>query len=212
MLVHLFFSIVKVLLIKTGRNRACGRLRLQDQFLHIVDDTILNKDDYFWKRNIPEDYSYIHYLHNDVRELKKEDIVEVSKQSNLYKQHIPPTVNNKLLLQNVKNIILLRNPEDILLAYRRAFLLDKINKHYMKDFIGIDNDKDWIEKSKELGILDDLLLFYDGWKDFKGDNVLLFHFSDIVNNIIDCLNDVSKFFNLNLTVEEAELPKILYTR
>lgn len=159
----------------------------------------------------PDECKILFKYHSDIRELSPET-VELFKQNNsLYKQHIFPSINNIDLLKNEKKIILLRKPKDILLAYRRG---SHKKVHTLLDGFSLQfNEKEWINKSTECGLLNDLEYFHNKWvKESQNKNTMTIEYVDLIENTKETINKIEDFFSLPITKSKITLERSRYTR
>jgi hypothetical protein len=185
------------------------------RYLHIVDDSKNNyQKGFYWDRITSNDYKFIHKWHPDCVEINKNDIIEISRKNRLYKNHILPTRNNLILLNDVKKVILLRDYHDVIFAYRRAFIrgIPRINFFNVYDNFRKDmTESEWLEESERLGIVDDLKLFYNNWSDYDGE-CLKITYNSVINNTTDTINKILKYYEINFVLKDIELLELLYTR
>ena len=110
---------------------------------------------------IPVDYQQLGKYHSDLREYGSTDAAIFFDTIKIYKQHIPPTDNNLGLLKNKKKVILLREPKDIVMAYYRAD--KKLLHEKRKEFENAHTAEEWMQRAKEIGLLQELKKFYENW-------------------------------------------------
>lgn len=158
----------------------------------------------------PSDLNLLHKYHSDIREYSDRDMDEFCKESKFYKQHIPPTENNKRLLKGFKKVILLRDPKEIIEAYWRAER-KKIHKK-RTEFNGVDSVEGWINRAEEIGLLEDLNFFYDGWNAEEDESTIKISYNDITQNTAETIQYIEMFFGLKKVSNYTELSKKRYSR
>jgi len=161
---------------------------------------------------IPKNFSSLGRIHQDVVNLDKATYSKLIQPDYLYKQHIPPTTNNIGLLKNQKKVILIRrNLKDIVLAYRRA-VQKKIHRHF-KDFLGCKSESDWFRRAQEVGLLNELNTFREGWLEEgrKSENTHIVFYSELINNPKEVLNSIEMFLGFPVS-DKVALSKRRYSR
>lgn len=163
---------------------------------------------FFPENKIPRGVRVLHRFHSDIRHLTQREVDRFSDPTTIYKQHIYPTEANKLSLKQIKKVILLRKPRDILLSYFRS------KKTYVSEgYPGMEKCKsetEWLEKSKEIGIYQDLEFFYEEW--IGCDDALIVHFEDLIAQPKRTINRIEDYWGLEHTERQIALQKKRYTR
>jgi len=158
---------------------------------------------------IPEGFQYLGKYHSDVRELNETIIKKWTEEMSFYKQHIPPTENNLSLLKDEKKVILLRNPKEIVLAYKRAD--DKDIHEKREEFEGCFTERDWLKRANEIGLYEELNLFYSKWGKVSS-NALVIDFEDLTSKEKETINLIENYFGLELSRGDLELKKYRYSQ
>jgi hypothetical protein len=190
----------------------------------------------------PRGYEVLCHYHSDMREYDSNQIQQwCSSREVVFKQHIPPTSNNRQLLKNFPKVILLRDVNEILLSYRRNSLKFHGNQaptyqHLLSRAINISkaiNDDTgyfdlfrnnighqfsqclsegaWLELCEKTGLSKDLHKFHEGWSAEK-QNCLFVQYKQLINDQRNTINQIEDFFGLALTQEPVTLTKLRYTR
>ena len=173
--------------------------------LHKTDGIQLFFKDYI----IPVDYQQLGKYHSDLREYGSTDAAIFFDTIKIYKQHIPPTNNNLGLLKNKKKVILLREPEDIVMAYYRAD--KKLLHEKRKEFKNAHTPEEWMQRAKEIGLLQELKRFYENWIKIE-DEKLIIQYEDLLNNPQKIINSIENYFGLKTTNHKVILAKERYSR
>ena len=162
---------------------------------------------------IPKELSILYKLHSDMREYSKKEIDIFTQNNKIYKQHIPPTKNNLLLLRDKKKVILLRNCDEIISAYWRAEI-SGIHSNFRKKFnLKVSSKEEWFEQSKKSGLYNDLKFFYKGWiKESNNLNCLIVTYNQLINDPKKVINKIERFFDLHISKDFIELSKKRYSR
>ncbi|WP_431156539.1 sulfotransferase domain-containing protein [Winogradskyella poriferorum] len=158
----------------------------------------------------PNELKYLHNLHSDIREFNKEICQKWVDDKVLYKQHIFPSRNNVELLRNTRKVVLLRDPHEVILAYQRG-VESGIHKMFKGFKYGLTSDN-WLDKCKKNGLFDDLLLFYNGWKEVNDENTLIVEFEEFKKSPAKIIRSIEVFFDLELTKREFEVHRKRYSK
>lgn len=167
---------------------------------------------WYGERPAPNELSLLHRYHSDMREITEEKASQLARGKKFYKQHIPPSTNNRYLLRDTKKIILLREPSEIVAAYFRADMKG-IHKKRM-EFDGLKTLDDWQQEAMSNGLLNDLQWFCDSWISEVSqwpDLNRIIEYSDLVVDPKSSINDIEVHFNLPLS-ESVELARVHYSR
>lgn len=158
----------------------------------------------------PEQFKVLHEYHSDCRELKSGIKEKWNRNDVFFKQHIPPTTNNKKILLNLPKVILLRNPEQIVLSYKRG--MEKGIHEMRKEFIDCSTKNDWISRAEEIGLTEDLQNFFNGWECINDTNSLIVYYKELIKQPTKTINKVSKFFDLKSDFTNVMLERARYSR
>ncbi|WP_452220993.1 sulfotransferase domain-containing protein [Lacinutrix salivirga] len=168
--------------------------------------------DFSFRNNaIPNGCNMLHTVHSDIRELTPEIVTNLCKDSRLYKQHIFPSAINLKLLEDKKKVVLLREPIEILEAYLRGakFKFNGLPPSYSVD---LTTDQ-LLEKAKQDGFYDDLVFFYNQWKQKSGvENTLFVEYNAYIANPKKTLNAIEAFFELPVTKTPVKALKARYAK
>jgi len=161
----------------------------------------------------PKELPILSNLHSDMREYSSKEIDIFTQNNKIYKQHIPPTENNLLLLRDKKKVILLRNCDEIISAYWRAEN-SGIHSNFKKIHnLEVSSKEEWIKASRKAGLYDDLKFFYKGWlKESNSKNCLTVSYNELIQNPKKVINEIEFFFDLPITNHSIELSKKRYSR
>ena len=130
----------------------------------------------------------------------------------IWKAHIPPTEHNLRVFNGEKKVVLLRKLSGIIASWRRTTLLVKrplSGLNFPVSYLKKD-DKAWVQYAREIGLLDELKRFKQGWNS-SPKNTLYITYNQLLRNPKKTVNRVEKFFGLPISNEVA-LPRIRYTR
>jgi len=158
----------------------------------------------------PEGASILNSIHSDLREITGELADRFSDEETLYKQHIFPSENNLSLLKNVKKVVLLRDPEEIVLAYYRGAhkKVHTLLEGYSLSF----TQEEWIEKSRQDGLMNELHFFHDRWLKEEDQNTLIIWYKDLLNKPKEVVNSMESLFGLKPTDGDVVLARERYSR
>lgn len=162
------------------------------------------------KHPIPNTFTQIAKLHSDCVIISNHLVNKWTRDNKFYKQHIPPTDENLLLLSGKKKVILLREPKEIILAYRRGQLSGVHSK--INGFEGCHTEAEWLSRALENGIFQELSLFYDKWRTQKNMQSLIIHYVDLINDPTKVINDISEFYSLRADFIDISLEKSRYSK
>jgi hypothetical protein len=163
---------------------------------------------FFPDNKLPQDVNVLHELHSDIRAITDKEVDLFSDPNKFYKQHIFPSERNKKKLADLDKVILLRKPGEIILSYYRS------NQKYLSDghtvMASCKNAEEWLIKSREIGLFQDLKTFYTEWKKEEDDLIIYFH--DLVSEPEKVVNDIERFWDLKVTTGDFNLSKKRYSR
>lgn len=164
---------------------------------------------FFPDRPQPPGYPFLWKLHSDIRELESQRAESFSICDHIYKQHIPPTPNNRRLLAAVRKVILLRRPDDIVRAYWRG---QKSGVHSrLHGFEGVKTEQDWIDRAESLGLTRELTQFYEGWLG-DGSEKLVITYEDLMSDCTGVIRRIEEYWQLDVTTGEVQLLRERYSR
>jgi hypothetical protein len=164
------------------------------------------------------EYVYLHNLHSDCKEINAESAKYMGfhTKNQVFKNHLPPTNNNINLLKDVKKVILLREPIEIIPAYKRSFEKGFEDYSFFKesdDFKGLKTEKEWIERSIDLELLNDLYRFFYGWRNVELLNdCLIITYNELINNTEITIRKITQYFGMHNKHKKIVLAKKRYTR
>lgn len=164
---------------------------------------------FFPDRPRASEIQVLHLFHSDVRELDDATARMFGAPGKLFKQHVPPTENNRRLLREQKKIILLRDPDEVVEAYYRGFQRSLVLPP--ADFAGCADWEGWRRLAETTGLLSDLNTFKDGWVYEQGDNLVIWY-RDLVQSPGATINGIEAHFGMPLTEGPIVLDKKRYTR
>lgn len=157
----------------------------------------------------PVEVDVLHLFHSDVRELDLATARTFGMPEKLFKQHVPPTANNRWLLHSLKKTILLREPNEVIEAYFRGMRRGLVSPP--KRFAECGDRAAWRRLAEATGLLRDLRRFRDGWLSDDGDNLIIWY-SDLIRDPRDSINRIEAHFGLPLTETPVTLDKKRYSR
>jgi len=108
----------------------------------------------------------------EVVEVDEAVVAAVSSPRSLAKLHLPPSENNQRLLEHTRKVILLREPAEVIGAYQRGTEAGVFNLHH-PSFCFCLSQEEWMERARDTGVLDQLERFVAGWRDHRGDKLLV---------------------------------------
>lgn len=144
----------------------------------------------------PREVRYLANWHSDVREYSAELVDKMCSKRMLFKQHVFPSENNLALLRGKRIVVLLRDPQEVIDAYFRA---EKAGIHKPRRiFRGVDTVEVARERAIEVGLLDDLRLFHERWKDEAHDNadVLIVDYRDLLESPTRTINEIERHWGV----------------
>lgn len=122
---------------------------------------------------VAADFREIERFHRrEVVEVDEAVVAAVSSPRSLAKLHLPPSENNQRLLERTRKVILLREPAEVIRAYRRGTEAGVFNLHH-PSFCFCLSEEEWMERARETGVLEQLERFVAGWRDHRGDKLLV---------------------------------------
>ena len=161
---------------------------------------------------IPAEIKVLHKWHSDVREFSRREIDLFTSSNCIYKQHIPPTLNNLALLRDRKKVILFRQPQEIIEAYKRA--IERRLVGGKNGFMRSRSQSHNITQQAWDDINTDLSFFYEGWH-YEGsqykDKALIISYDDLMQNTKISVNKIESFFGLSES-QTVQLSKERYSR
>ena len=167
------------------------------------------KQTFFPDQIKPKPYSYLWKCHSDIREITDEQAGLFSDRNQIFKQHVPPTDNNRKLLYDIKKVILLRPANEVVSAYFRG--AQKRVHNVLPDFNGITTQEEFLKKAEINGLLDDLQHFYDTWQEDTG-NKLIISYEDLIQSPVDTIQKIEKYWEWSLSDCNVRLAKERYSR
>lgn len=163
-----------------------------------------------WRLPKPKQMGLLLKYHSDMLEYSQKHIEIFADPEKFYSQHLPPTENNRKLLQNVKKVIQLRDPKEIIEAYWRA---DQVGLHQKRaEFAHCKTSEDWLNTAALNGLRSDLEFFKAGWLAETGPNTLHITYRDVVNDTKNTINKMQAFWELPITQEPIVLSARMYSR
>jgi hypothetical protein len=149
-------------------------------------------------------------LHNEgLVEITQDVIRLLSETPGVIKYHFPPPPGNQALLRDMKKVILLREPEDVVRAWMRG---DETRAYKLRspEFVWCYSEASWMAKARDLGLLDELAAFGDGWRAHQGD-CLVIEMRDLTARPGETLAKVESYLGLPATNARA-LPERKFSR
>lgn len=163
------------------------------------------RQDPFHFLEAPEDFPLLARWHSCIREY--DEVERFFGGLSLFKQHIPPTRQNILLLAGRRKVVLLREPRGILAAYQRAF---GAGVHVPRpEFQGVD---DWEERAEEIGLADEIRRFVEGWQGAADGETAMVWYSELMENPEETVRSVEEFFALDPPEDRLKLVRSRYSR
>lgn len=147
-------------------------------------------------------------FHSDIREITAEQASEFKDSARIFKQHTPPTENNLAQLGDTKIVLLTREPSEIVLAYRRWEATGDSPQRI--EFKGLETEEQWLNRARDLGLLDELERFRATWSALP--NVLAVDFRDLIKNPDETIDRIEDHFGLARSARPVELDRERYTR
>ena len=176
--------------------------------IHGLTNATADINELFAKQSVPG-VSLLFRYHSlpQIDEELAERVLGDEKQ--IYKLHMFPTEQNKRLVEGRKKVVLLRRPEEIVLAEKRAqeaYIHSKRN-----DFAGCSSEEEWIARSRELGLYQDLEEFERGWRELNDGQTLFLDFEEITKEPQKSVNKIEEFFGWPVS-RKVKLKKERYSR
>lgn len=165
---------------------------------------------FFPELPVPKTLNALWRYHSDVREINSTIAKAFAEKTQIHKQHLPPTPNNRNLLKNCRKVILLRNPEDIVRAYRRA--RRRLISKPLEGFSIFRSEHDWLKRAKENGLFHDLESFIEEWPQGKDDDKLIIWYEELIKNPKRVINAIESFWDLPITQHDISLTQKRYSR
>lgn len=164
----------------------------------------------FFKDQMPlANFPVLSDYHSDIRTLDKEQLAQLDSNTHIFKQHIAPTAEHLDALRSVPKVVLLRNPKDIISAYYRAE--SKMIHDKRKEFEGKRTEEEWQIQAEEIGLINEVSSFHDGWKSANGNQILIYY-EDLIANPKEVINKIESYFGLDKTNNKITLSKERYSR
>ena len=159
---------------------------------------------------LAHEYRQLERFHrHEVAELSEEVVAAVTRKTSLAKLHFPPTRNNQALLASSPKVILLRDPEEVVHAYQRGDETGEFKLRHPR-FCFCFSQAAWMHRARELGVLDELRRFVDGWRAHAGDKLLV-ESRELIERPAEALARIEDY--LGLTHSGApELARVRFTR
>ena len=165
---------------------------------------------FFPHRPLPQGVRALWRHHSDVREIDADIAGQFADPKRIFKQHLPPTPNNLVLLRDQPKVILLRRPDEIIRAYRRA--RRRFLSLAMPGFPFWGSEQDWLDRAKENGLYADLEDFVAGWSRRAGDNLLIVWHDELIHEPERVVNEIERFWGLPQTEPPITLSQRRYSR
>ncbi len=167
---------------------------------------------YFPEREVNPRFNYVARLHSDMRKLNPKLAQKFTSQNAFYKQHLLPTRRNLSLLEDYKKVILTRKPKEIIAAYRRNFLMTykKGLELFRSKFKNLRGTEEWVEKARDLGLIEQLEEMRDGWLENSTDHLHLTYYQ-VIQRPKQSVNLIERYFGIPLS-DEVEMSRKRYTR
>ncbi|MEA3497054.1 MAG: sulfotransferase domain-containing protein [Bacteroidota bacterium] len=159
---------------------------------------------------VPNNLKILQEFHTDIKELDDKHAKIFSNETKIFKQHLPPTVNNIERLKSTKKVVLLREPDEIIQSYKRSF--NKNLSSGLKRFEGVETDDEWIKEASKSGLKEDLDFFYNKWKSEEGKNTMIIYYKDLMSDAKKVINQIESFFDIPLTKKKFSLSKVRYSQ
>lgn len=147
--------------------------------------------------------------HSDIREIDTTLAAQFARESEVFKQHLPPTPNNVAQLRNRKKVILLREPDAIIAAYRRS--RRRFLSVSMTGFNLLADEQTWLRTAKENGLYRDLDRFIAGWSDAAITNKLVIWYDELVADPTRTIKAIEEFWGLSPTTGPIRLARQRYS-
>lgn len=163
----------------------------------------------FPEQSSPPGYGILWRFHGDIRQIDSDQAKLFAINREIYKQHIPPTENNRKLLSGQKKVLLLRPPEEIISAYFRG--VQKNVHNPLPGFERIKTREEWVKRAESLGLLSDLKDFYDVWLNDDSDKLVV-TFDELVGDCTQVIQKIERYWSLPVTTEHVELDRKRYSR
>jgi hypothetical protein len=167
------------------------------------------KQTFFPDQKPPADYSHLWKYHGDIRQITPRQAAKFARRKTIYKQHIPPTRQNRKLLHDVKKVILLRRPIDILSAYFRG--AKKGVHNTLADFKDVKTKDECIERAESIGLLDELRQFRQTWKQDTG-RKLIITYQELTQSPQKTIARIEDYWDLPVVNQDVELAKERFSR
>lgn len=159
--------------------------------------------------NRPEGVAYLHRLHGDIREINPELATAWTTSKIIHKQHVFPSENNIELLACIKKQFFLEI-QKMLFQHTKEGVEKGIHALPKGFKYGLSKDE-WLLIAKEVGLTNDLELFYNNWMKKPRSNTLIIQYKDVINKTNIILNKIEHFLNLSITGKEIKLERKQYS-
>ena len=149
-------------------------------------------------------------LHNEgLFEITNAVIDELIKCSGVVKYHFPPTENNQDRLRSFKKVVLLRNPEDVVRAWMRG---DETRAYKLRspEFAFTFSEEAWLKKAHDLGLVEELHSFANGWRNHDG-QALIIEMNDLINDTSRVISSIERYLDLPAS-DASQLPRRKFSR
>ena len=130
-----------------------------------------------------------------MRELNSEALTQFISRNTVTRLHIIPSKNNQDILRAHKKIILLRSPIEVLLSFRRSINLGLHARPVDFSFCD-DSDAAWISRAERIGLIEDMQMFVDKWKEHDGDKYVVY-FENLVKDTSRTFMEIENYFGLD---------------
>lgn len=168
---------------------------------------------FFRDLRCPSETRVLHKYHSDMREIDF-SLAEVFRaKESIYKQHIPPTKCNLGLIKQLNPVILLRDTEAIVDAYFRAEV--KGIHPPRPEFSEVKTVQAWRKRALDVGLVEDLNWFRDGWIDASDRHgFLLIDFRELTSTPELTVKRIEKYWSLPAAVDKhpVRLKRERYSR
>lgn len=163
----------------------------------IEDGTARLRSKYQRVKDRVKAYYRLSKWHSEIVDLPEGWASETQSKTSLFKHHFPPTEHNQKILKAQKIVILLRDPIDVVKSHFKGDQ-SGVFPLQSEDFLLCLNEESWIKKAEDIGLLQELQLFYDGWKDYQGEALILYY-DDLVQSPLETCNKIEEFWDLKIS-------------
>lgn len=162
-----------------------------------------------WDGPESAEFPAFHLQHSFGWELDADTAAALCRSPTLFKLHIVPSTNNLGHLKPYKKIVLLRDPAGIIGAYKRGEETG-VYRQKTRLFDGCVSLEDWLARSREIGIYQDMERFCARWRQAAGEHLLV-DFDDMVADTATQIARIEAYLDLQPSGTHALL-KRKYTR